>query len=99
MKRVIARIARGSRCNAASRCIMPAGQISVELSHIYVLCKNADKNKTLLVYVNLIPSLLGCIFIRIPLVIFRFYTTSESFVEIKIVQTLAINLLISISPS
>ena len=44
----------------------------------------------------LTPSLLGRIFILILLIIWRFYTASETHVGIKIVQTPVINLLTSI---
>ena len=46
-------------------------------------------------FLPLIPSVLGCIFIVI-LLLCRFYTASETRVGIKIVQILAINLLTSV---
>ena len=47
----------------------------------------------------LTPSVLGCIFIFILFIICLFYTALETYVRIRIVQTLAINILISIDPS
>ena len=49
--------------------------------------------------VILTPSVLGCIFIFILLIVCWFLTASETHVEIKVVQTQTINLLTSIDPS
>ena len=46
----------------------------------------------------LIPSILGRIFILILLIVYPFYMSSETHVEIRIVQTMSINLLTSIDP-
>ena len=51
------------------------------------------------VSISLTPSVLGRVFIFILLIIWRFYTASETHVGIEMVQTRAINLLTSIYPS
>ena len=58
-----------------------------------------DKFTITPVPVFLAPSVLERVVISIPFFIWQFYTVSETQVEIKIVQTLPINLLTFIDPT
>ena len=89
---------------------LPRETISVSLlflhlqDHRWVLhCSDkifqSDQNPYIAFCDHFTPSVLGCIFIFILLIICQFYTVSETHVRIEIVQTLAINFLTSIDPS
>ena len=73
-------------------------------SHTYILIAfflllSFIDSVTSLFSVKFTPSVLGLVFVFILLIIRQFYTSSQTHMGIKIVQTLAINLVTSINPS